>query len=150
MNRKELEKFISLCNNVFFKLDRVPVAKSHLFYLKDVCKLLEIKEPFETLPKIGLCVDSSLLCNNTKLAKKAHRYNTLGCPISNGFECVIDESDVFRLIFLSKTKKALEIKREFFNLIPLIINDFSKKELQASFGHLGVFLFDIKKVKKNI
>ncbi len=151
-HRKAFEKFINLYNSVFFKLDRVPLAESPLFYLKDVCKILGFKNPLKALSNIGLCADSSLLDNNiTRLVKKSHRYDTLGRPISNNFEYVIEESDVFRLILISKTKIALEIEREFFNnVIPIFINNVPKKELRALFGHLGLFLFDIKKVKKTI
>lgn len=151
-HRKAFEKFVNLYNSVFFKLDRVPFAESPFFYLKDVCKILGFKDPLKALSNIGLCADPSLLDNNiTRLVKKSHRYNTLGRPISNDFEYVIEELDVFRLILISKTKIALEIERELFNnVIPTFINDVPKKELRALFGYLGLFIFDIKKEKKTI
>lgn len=144
-NKKKLDKFLALLGSLLFSLDFVMTFNGRFYFLNDVCKVLKFKDPLKVLSMVGICIDSSLLNKNniTRLAYKAKR--------NNAFEIVIDETDVVRLVLLSKEKKALAIEKEFYNnVLPTILHDMSKKEMIARFGDLGCFLFDIQKAKKTI
>ncbi len=144
-NKKKLDEFLTLLGRLLLSLDVVINANDRFYFLDDVCKVLKFKDPLKALSMIGLCIESDLLNKNNinRLAYKAKR--------NNAFEIVIDETDVIRLILMSKNKKALAIEKEFYNnVLPAILHDMPKKEKNARFGNLGLFLYDIQKEKKTI
>lgn len=144
-NKKKLDKFLTLLGSLLFPIDFVMTFNGRFYFLNDVCKVLKFKAPLKTLSMVGICIDSSLLNKNniTRLAYKAKR--------NNAFEIVIDETDLIKLILMSKDEKALAIKKEFYNnVLPAILHDMPKKEMKARFGNLGLFLYDIQKEKKTI
>ena len=144
-NKKKLDKFLTLLGRLLLSLDCIMTINGRFYFLNDVCKFLKFKDPLKALSMVGLCIESDLLNKNniTRLAYKAKR--------NNAFEIVIDETDVIRLVFMSKEKKALAIEKEFCNnVLPAILHDMPKKEMRARFGYLGSFLFDIQKAKKTV